>query len=87
MFRALKSYRDCLPYIYRLPIHLSRNKIRQTPDHALSLFVEIRVFATHNLNLTYLTGLGNNELNENSALNVVFLSCGWITDVIGDILH
>ena len=68
----LECDRHGVPHVNCLSVHLAGDKVGKRLNHAHCLLVEVGVPTTGYLNFTHLTGLGNNELNRNTTLDVVF---------------
>lgn len=68
--------RKCVPYGYCLSVHLSGDEVGKSLYNSYCFFVEVGVFAASHLDFTYFTGLGYNELYDDTPLDVIF-SCHW----------
>lgn len=78
-----EAYREGVPYVDRLTVHLAGGEIGESLDYTYRFPVKVGVFAADHFHFAYRTVRLYYELHDNLTLHTVFLSSCRIIYMIG----
>jgi len=78
-----EAYREGVPYVDWLTVHLAGDEIGEGFDYTYRFPVKVGVFAADHFHIAYRTVLFHYELYDNPTLHTVFLSSCRIIYMIG----